>query len=149
VAAFLTVIAIGAGFVLFLSVRETGAAPLTVRLSELADTDITPWCDDARHVCIAQPRAGEYVALYTIDTHEVFRSKGCTVPWRPEFDLSLVNGRGHGAFRSGCSGSTFDLAGRRLFGPAPRDLDRFRAEVEGDDLVIRANHLLEQTAAGR
>src|SRR5688572_29191311 len=55
---------------------------------------------------------------------------GCTLPWRETFRFTDPS-TGHprdGWFRCPCHGATFDHAGERVFGPAPRALDRFEVE---------------------
>jgi hypothetical protein len=37
-------------------------------------------------------------------------------------------------------GSAFDLAGKKLGGPAPRGLDRFPAQIDGDRVLVDASH---------
>ena len=109
-----------------------------VRLgTRLSNIDREPWCSELHHFCIAQIEPGQLVALYTYDTHQIFREQGCTVRWKPEIPVATykTGEEGFGVFRVGCSGSTFDISGDRLFGPAPRDLDRFPLEV-GDQLIL-------------
>ena len=55
----------------------------------------------------------------------------CTVRWRPRM---LFEGE-RGWFRD-CPGSTFTLAGVRVFGPAPRSLDTFPVTVRPDGVVV-------------
>lgn len=58
---------------------------------------------------------------------------GCTVPWRPDFTFLARTGW----FRCPCHGSTYTKEGGVLvFGPAPRSLDRFPLEVQGDGGVV-------------
>src|SRR3990172_10022434 len=58
---------------------------------------------------------------------------GCTVPWRPDFTFL---GR-TGWFRCPCHGSTYTKEGGVLvYGPAPRPLDLFTLEVQGDKSVV-------------
>ena len=58
---------------------------------------------------------------------------GCTVPWRPDFTFL---GR-TGWFRCPCHGSTYTKEGGILVaGPAPRPLDLFTLEVQGDKSVV-------------
>ncbi|MDP2674703.1 MAG: ubiquinol-cytochrome c reductase iron-sulfur subunit [Dehalococcoidia bacterium] len=58
---------------------------------------------------------------------------GCTVPWRPDFTFL---GR-TGWFRCPCHGSTYTREGGILvYGPAPRPLDLFTLEVQGDKSVV-------------
>ncbi len=63
------------------------------------------------------------VALSPIDSH----IRHCRVPWRADFKFNDETGW----FRDPCGGSTYDVAGNRVFGPAPRSLDRY--EVRLDD----------------
>lgn len=56
---------------------------------------------------------------------------GCTVPWRPEFDFEGVKGW----FRCPCHGSTYTIAGIRVFGPAPRPMDTMALVVNSDGSV--------------
>jgi hypothetical protein len=101
----------------------------------LSNIDREPWCNELHHFCIAQIEPGQLVALYTYDTHQISREQGCTVRWTPELpDTASETGEEQlGVFR-GCL-SIFDMSGRRVFGPAPRDLDRFSLEV-GDQFII-------------
>jgi hypothetical protein len=98
----------------------------------------TPWCDDFDHFCIVEPKPGQFLALYTYDTHEHFRQQGCTVHWDASFTREdpATGQEKTGWFMAGCSGSTFDMPGRRVFGPSPRDLDQFPlTESNGEFLV--------------
>ncbi len=51
---------------------------------------------------------------------------GCTVPWRPTFTYE----NRQGWFRCPCHGSTYDDAGARVFGPAPRSMDRMQVTID-------------------
>jgi cytochrome b6-f complex iron-sulfur subunit len=51
---------------------------------------------------------------------------GCTVPWRPTFSFPDKQGW----FRCPCHGSTYDDAGQRVFGPAPRSMDRMQITID-------------------
>lgn len=51
---------------------------------------------------------------------------GCTVPWLANFNFE--NRRGW--FRCPCHGSTYDDAGVRVYGPAPRSLDRMEVTID-------------------
>jgi len=64
---------------------------------------------------------------------------GCTVPWRPNFvwpDPENGGALRTGWFRDPCSGSTFDKDGTRVFGPAPRSLDRYLVSVVGGHVSV-------------
>lgn len=70
---------------------------------------------------------GEFRALSAKDPH-----LGCTVPWRPEFQFEGQTGW----FRNPCHGETYDITGRRVFGPSPRDLDRYPVEVRDGRVIV-------------
>lgn len=77
---------------------------------------------------------GPVVALLTIDPHS-----GCRVEWRADRQHAGVSP----IFRDPCTGSIYDGSGRRLFGPAPRGLDRFPASIDfgARAIVIDADQL--------
>ena len=65
-----------------------------------------------------------FVALYAINSHNL--PGECPVEWITEISIYGWYEDGlTGVFRAPCHGETFDITGRRLFGPSPRDLDRF------------------------
>lgn len=66
---------------------------------------------------------------------------GCTVPWRSEFVFpDPANGQDkRGWFRCPCHGSTYDDAGVRVFGPAPRSLDRMQVTIDPSSKRISVN----------
>ncbi len=76
---------------------------------------------------------GEFLALSSKDPH-----LGCTVPWKPEFQTMGQKGW----FRNPCHGETYDLAGRHIFGPGPRGLDRFPVTVVGGAVRVNVNELI-------
>jgi cytochrome b6-f complex iron-sulfur subunit len=57
---------------------------------------------------------------------------GCTVPWRDNFSfVSPETGQQKtGWFRCPCHGSTYNDAGVRVFGPAPRSMDRMAITID-------------------
>ncbi|HEY7268247.1 MAG TPA: Rieske 2Fe-2S domain-containing protein, partial [Dehalococcoidia bacterium] len=59
---------------------------------------------------------------------------GCTVPWREEFSYTdPKSGEAHvGWFRCPCHGSTYNDAGVRVAGPAPRSMDRMEMNFDKD-----------------
>lgn len=56
---------------------------------------------------------------------------GGMVPWLPDFSYEGE----FGWFREVC-GSTWAMDGTRVFGPAPRDLDRFHLEIRDGRVVV-------------
>lgn len=63
---------------------------------------------------------------------------GCPVTWEADREL---DGR-TGWFIAGCSGSIFDRDGSRVFGPSPRDLDRFPPHVNDGNVSVELTALL-------
>jgi len=63
---------------------------------------------------------------------------GCTVPWRDNFTFPdpATGAEKRGWFRCPCHGSTYTDAGVRVFGPAPRSLDRFPITIDPSTKVI-------------
>jgi Rieske Fe-S protein len=57
----------------------------------------------------------DFIALSAKSPH-----RGCTVPWRPEFEFMGKKGW----FRDPCYGSTFAIDGTLEFGPSPRGMDQ-------------------------
>ena len=72
-----------------------------------------------------------FIALSWIDPH-----LGCTVPWRPDFSWEGTLGW----FRNPCHGETYNRAGLRVFGPSPRDLDRFVISIEDGRIIVDTRH---------
>jgi cytochrome b6-f complex iron-sulfur subunit len=66
---------------------------------------------------------------------------GCTVPWRPEFTFpDPTTGQDkRGWFRCPCHGSTYDDAGVRVFGPAPRSMDHMEVTIDPSTKRISVN----------
>jgi hypothetical protein len=121
----------------------------------LPDLSQGPWCNAAQHFCLVRLASDELAALYTFDTHPVFRREGCQVTWQPDDPLTSAH---VSEFRSGCSGATFDASGKLAFGPAARDLDQFpvtvridpgtqRRRVEVDTRRLVCGRLAGQTVA--
>ncbi len=81
-----------------------------------------------QRVYLVKLSSGEVLALSRRSPYQ-----GCTVPWQPDFTFA---GR-TGWFRDPCSGSTFDVAGDLVFGPAPRGMDRFPVRI--DDGHVQVN----------
>ena len=54
------------------------------------------------------------------------------MPYRPTFRFNNSDGW----FRNPCHGETYDMAGQRVFGPAPRGLDRIAIEIDGDRVIV-------------
>jgi cytochrome b6-f complex iron-sulfur subunit len=70
-----------------------------------------------------------YLALYRKCTH-----LSCVVPWV----------EAEGRFNCPCHSSIFNRQGEVLSGPAPRPLDFFPVEVEGDDLYVDTGTIIQR-----
>lgn len=106
-----------------------------------------PWCNEFHHFCVIQPRGGEdLVAFYTYTTHVVFREQGCQVRWLSRDEISGGTARqlgdASGGYRDPCGGATFDRFGKRVFGPAARDLDQFPVEVTDTGILVDTGILI-------
>jgi len=106
-----------------------------------------PFCVELHHFCITEPQQGQLFALYTADPHPIFREQGCTVHWDAMAQQVVGSPAGAqdtivGLFIGNCSGSTFDISGKRLFGPSTRDLDRFPIASTPDGLVVNTKTLI-------
>jgi cytochrome b6-f complex iron-sulfur subunit len=77
-----------------------------------------------------------FMALYQRCPHV-----GCTVPWRPDFELPNVAPGVHGLFRCPCHGSTYLRNGQIIFGPAPRPMDYMAITNEGGKLVVNTGQI--------
>lgn len=76
---------------------------------------------------------GELLALSAKDPH-----RGCTVVASPAGSPQPKGFEGSGIvarFHTPCHGEQYDLAGRRVFGPSPRDLDRYAVSVSDRGIV--------------
>ena len=72
---------------------------------------------------------------------------GCTVPWRDNF--SFVNpetgASSQGWFRCPCHGSTYNDAGVRVFGPAPRSMDRMEITISDGRISVNTGSISKGT----
>ena len=82
-----------------------------------------------------------FMALYQKCPHV-----GCTVPWRPEFELPDQAPGVKGLFRCPCHGSTYLRNGQIIFGPAPRPMDYMRITNEGGRLVVNTGRIMKRPA---
>lgn len=105
--------------------REGNLQPVA---SDFSGVDLAALPDNAVLFHVVRLDDGGVRALYAKDPH-----LGCWVPWRPDFEFE---GR-RGWFRNPCHGETYDITGRRIPGPSPRDLDRFPVRVEGGRVIVR------------
>jgi cytochrome b6-f complex iron-sulfur subunit len=79
---------------------------------------------------------GVWLVLHEDGTVDAFYARdprtGCYLPWRTDFTFE---GKA-GWFRDPCHGSTYDLEGTRVFGPAARGVDEFDAEVTDTTVIV-------------
>jgi hypothetical protein len=129
-----------AGAAIYAAAFDTNGAPergAVVQLGPIdryGDIDTTPYCIRAQHFCLIRLDSGEVRALYTYDPHTWFRNQSCDLVWDPDFPFTdPATGKSSlGWFRGGCSGSTFRYDGTRVFGPSPRDMDRFDVQQKSE-----------------
>ncbi len=149
--AMVLLVALGfvAGCVAWLVPLRTGPSSATIELDRLVENSPLYYRPfnmgyDPRGaplgMWLVRDEFDDVLALFSRDPH-----LGCSV----DFDVlggSLPEGPG---FRGPCTGSAFLLDGSRVFGPAPRDLDRFATELDGDIVRIDVTQaILGRCAAG-
>jgi cytochrome b6-f complex iron-sulfur subunit len=83
---------------------------------------------------------GGLLALYRKCTH-----LGCVVPWRPD-EQSEDNLAAGGRFNCPCHGSRFDRYGLVKGGPAPRPLDIFPIEIDGDKVIVDTGTIISRSS---
>ena len=73
-----------------------------------------------------------YLALWQKCPH-----LGCVVPWDPNFSFTdpQTGDRTRGWFRCPCHQSTYDHAGVRVYGPAPRSMDRMALRINEEGYI--------------
>lgn len=76
--------------------------------------------------------AGGLMALFQRCVH-----LGCRVPW-----CSPSQG-----FECPCHGSKYNVIGQYFAGPAPRNLDRFAVELDGNNFIIKTGTIIETPRA--
>jgi len=83
-----------------------------------------------------------FLALSSKCTH-----LGATVPWRPDFEFvdPSTGSETRGWFRCPSHGATFTEAGIRVYGPAPRSMDRYDIEVTGGKVTLNFTALRKGT----
>ena len=107
-----------------------------VRLgTNFSQIDTRPFCVQSQHFCVVQLDTGDLIALYTYDPHSEMRTRGCDVAWDPDFSFGdpATGESALGWFRGRCSGSIFRMNGELVFGPGPRNLDRFKLTLKQDE----------------
>ncbi len=93
---------------------------------------------------LVRPSEDRFLALSWRDSH----IRHCRVPWKPDFiwpDPDTGQER-RGWFRDPCGGSTYDMTGRRVLGPASRDLDRYSVAIVGDNVIVNTDRYVCGTA---
>ena len=81
-----------------------------------------------------------FIVLSWTDSHV----RHCTVPWKADFvwpDPATGQDK-RGWFRNPCHGETYDITGRRVFGPSPRDLDRYLVLIVGDRVFVNTDRFV-------
>lgn len=126
-----------AGMVVFAAVALVTAYPTGPKIDSGPRWESIASADDlqieeplrvfAARLWLVKLKSGEVVALSYKDPY-----RGCSIPWRADFTFG-----GHeGWFRDPCYGSTYDIEGKKAFGPSPRNMDRFTVRVYGNDVQV-------------
>jgi hypothetical protein len=84
---------------------------------------------------------GVWVVLHRDSTADAFYSRdprsACNLPWRAEMTVEGTTG----VFQDPCQGGTYDRTGKRVFGPAVRDIDEYDTEVSDTTVTIDLERL--------
>ena len=93
------------------------------------------------HLNEAQGGPG-FLALYWVCPH-----LGCTVPWRDNYSFpDPGTGRDKlGWFLCPCHGSTYNDSGVRVYGPAPRSMDRMALTIAGGRISVNTGSIARGT----
>ena len=131
-----------AAVVSFLAPRSTGEQDVVYagRIEDFPLASVRYF--ESKHFYLVRLRDGSFLALYDLDVRNQSRVvgetlvAGCRVRLNSEPYVQNilrvsepVFGFETHALREGCGGSTYDLTGRRLFGPTPARLDRFPVSI--------------------
>jgi len=81
------------------------------------------------------------LALSDRDTDPNSSGDKCRVVWRPD---AAIDAR-YGWFRGKCSGSLFNVNGRKVSGPSPHSMDRYPVTVSGGAIAVDTTHALQDT----
>lgn len=126
---------------------DINAGPVSNLASQLSTSDggILPlFVPEARAYIVPAPtslseefegknvEAGGLMALFQRCVH-----LGCRVPWC---------GPSQG-FECPCHGSKYNAIGEYFAGPAPRNLDRFQVELDGNNFIIKTGSIIETPRA--
>lgn len=123
------------GEVRHFQVSGRAAAPEDARLAD-------PRRAEARDFHLVR-RPDGFVAFWHRCTH-----LGCTVPFRPEFEVPSVAPGQKGLFRCPCHGSTFSRdEAEVVFGPAPRPLDALPLRVHNGRVLVTVRQGAERRRA--
>ena len=68
--------------------------------------------------------------------------QGCRLALADDSNTSDAQLRDGAVFSDPCHGATFALDGTHLFGPSPRDLDRYRVEIRSGRIIVDTTRLL-------
>ena len=139
----LTVVAFLASFVWPRS--DVGDPRATIDVGRAADyREGEPVFVQEGRLWLVRRTGGSFVAFAAADSFQ-----GCTVVWRADFEHTDPRDgvRKRGWYRDPCHGSVYDPDGTKVFGPSPRDLDRYPAEVMGGRVIVRAAERHQQPGA--
>jgi hypothetical protein len=84
---------------------------------------------------------GSLAALYVYPPGYFGHAQGCHIRWDVAPDLNSTFNQ-KDMWMEGCGGSLWDPSGHRLFGPTPRDLDRFAVSIRDGRLLVDTRRLI-------
>jgi cytochrome b6-f complex iron-sulfur subunit len=130
------------GFGVFFWPRKTGAFGGEIRVGAVSDFEVGEVERIQEGKCFLSCVPEGFLALWWKCPH-----LGCTVPWRPEFSFvdPATNAETRGWFRCPCHGSTYNYAGVRVFGPAPRSMDRMEVTISGGRISVNTGRITKGT----
>lgn len=111
-----------AATVAFLTPQSKAEAGLVVEIGDIAGLPMRePVYFAEGNFYVVRLAESSVVALSAVDGH----SRHCTIAWIPTFVFQGSTGW----FRDPCGGSTYDLAGNRVYGPSPSDMASYKVVV--------------------
>jgi hypothetical protein len=115
---------------MFLWPQSGPAAASRVRRFDLETLPLRqPVFVERENVWLVRLGEADVVALSAVNPHFT----ACQIQWRADFRFGgagISPQEDPGWFRDPCVGATFDLAGNRVFGPAPRNMDRYPVQID-------------------
>jgi cytochrome b6-f complex iron-sulfur subunit len=144
----------GLAYLAFFWPKLTGGFGADINVGPVGDLQGQVFASDGSVLPLFIPEAKAYIVPAPGDLGDQFMDRGvevgglmalwqrcvhlgCRVPW-------CAPSQG---FECPCHGSKYSLVGEYFAGPAPRNLDRFQVELDGDNFIIRTGSIIETPRA--